>query len=168
MCPSWLLLLVILILLCVLYTGGSKLATDHFKNYEKIDRTHQWAYLNLWFPRYEWHEKGKRLISTPHFLVDGPRLIGQGYRRLDDVAPDRILSGDSTFKSVEGIIAECKQDGLNCHNIIHDKRTGQNYVNAFSTSDKLVSAPGYVTYIREYPNKNPLTGHMYRMGTRIN
>lgn len=166
MCPSWLLLFVILILVCVLYAGGNKIA-EQFKNYEQIDRTHHWSYLNLWFPRYEWNERGKSLASTPHFLVDGPRLIGQGYRRLDNVAPERI-QGDSTLKSVEGIIEECKRDGLNCHNIIHDKRTGQNFVNAFSTSDKLVYAPGYVTYLREYPNRNPLSGHMYKMGTRIN
>lgn len=153
----------------MIYMGGGKIA-ERFKNYEMIDRTHHWSYFNLWFPRYEWNERGKKLVSTPHFLVDGPRLIGQGYRRLENIAPERINlpREQSTSLSVEGIIEECKRDKLNCHNIVHDRRTGQNYVNAFSTTDKLVYAPGFITYLREYPNKHPVTGHMYRMGTRIN
>jgi hypothetical protein len=134
------LLPLVLVLLLILYYPR-----EGFKNYSQIERSSKWDYFNLFFPRYEWRHGGKQIIATPH-VVEGP---GVNYRRLDSVAPERI-QGNSTIMPVKEIIDECQNDNLNCHNIVHDKRTGQNYVNAFSTTDKLVYAPGYVTYVRTH------------------
>jgi len=144
------LLLVIVILAVIIYRRMSK---EGFENYKMIDRTYQWLYYNLWFPRYEWRDRGHEIISTPYLLVDGPRLIGQAYERLEDVGPE-VLRTPSTTMPVEDIIEKCKREKLNCHNIVFDSRTGKSYVNAFTYTDKLVQAPGLVTYVRKYPNSH--------------
>lgn len=166
MCPSWLLLLVIMMLLVLVLSKGSSVM-EGFKNYEKVDRTYQWLYSNLWFPRYDWDEKNKNVIGTPKRVVDSPRLVGQGYVVLKDVAP-QFLSGDGTEASAENIIEQCKNQQINCHNIVTDLRSNLSYVNTFDMTDKLVWSPGFVTYLREYSDENPMTGQMYNKDVRIN
>jgi hypothetical protein len=166
MCPSWLLLFAILVLMCLIGLRGDRVV-EGFRNTEMVDRTYQWLYYNLWFPRYEWDEKGKRIMGTSSMIVDGPRLVGQAYVRLKDAAP-ASLSGNATDTPVEGIIDQCKKEGINCHNIVSDTRTNKNYVNSFGVSDQLVWAPGFVTYVRQYPDTNPMTGHMYAKDVRVN
>jgi hypothetical protein len=106
-------------------------------------------------------------MGTSSMIVDGPRLVGQAYVRLKDAAP-ASLSGNATDTPVEGIIDQCKKEGINCHNIVSDTRTNKNYVNSFGVSDQLVWAPGFVTYVRQYPDTNPMTGHMYAKDVRVN
>ena len=140
---------------------------EGFKNTEMVDRTYQWLYSNLWFPRYDWDEKNKNVIGTPKRVVDSPRQVGQGYTVLKDVAPQH-LSGDGTTASVESIIEQCKDEQLNCHNIVTDLRSNLSYINTFDMSDKLVWSPGFVTYLRQYADENPMTGQMYNKDVRIN
>jgi hypothetical protein len=164
MCPSWLLLLAIAILMGLIIMRN---ISEGFTDYDRVGRTYQWLYSNLWFPRYDWDEKNKNVIGTPKRVVDSPREVGQGYVVLKDVAPQN-LSGDGTSTSPENIIEQCKAEQINCHNIVTDLRSNLSYVNTFDMNDKLVWSPGFVTYIRQYVDENPMTGQMYNRDVRIN